>query len=440
MLGEGLRAGLSHMGCTHRTIAYIEREAYAASVLVARMEEGSLDPAPIWPDLLTFDGRRFRGVVDCIAAGFPCQDLSLAGKRAGLDGARSGLFFDILDIADACGARNLFLENVAGIASATASVVDEVEGALDERAAARVLGELADRGWNAEWLTISASDVGASHGRSRWFCFAWRMGHPGLQHLDLQQREDGAEHPGAGQPMAHSERAQRGPQCVGGIGFIQGHDTGGREAHGGSGVADEVLGHADQQRQQQPDHSDSTQPWGNTWSCACGTSCELAHAGCECHRANESQPVQGRSHTPNDCAGSGPMAHTSSPRQQGHELGRACDGNRGGQEAHGSTSQLCGLFAPGPADPEWAGILTSNPELAPALEPAFRSVVNGLAFHMDDCRAARLKCVGNGVVALQAAAAFVVLARRAGFMRNKAVALAEYAQTAIKNIAEKAAA
>lgn len=175
MLDVGLAAGLEHLGFDLRTILYAEREAYPAAVLGARMEEGSLHPAPIWfGDFTKLTAAKFRGVVDCIVAGFPCQDLSLAGKRAGLDGARSGLFFDILDIADACGARGLFLENVAGIASATASVVDEAEGDLEERAAARVLGELADRGWHAEWLTLSASDVGASHGRARWFCWAWR--------------------------------------------------------------------------------------------------------------------------------------------------------------------------------------------------------------------------------------------------------------------------
>jgi site-specific DNA-cytosine methylase len=125
--------------------------------------------------LLTFDGAAWRGRVDCIAAGFPCQDISIAGRRAGLDGKRSGLFFDILDLADACGAWLLSLENVSAIATATASVVDEAEGALDERAAARVVGELADRGWHAEWITLSASDVGASHGRERWFCLAWRV-------------------------------------------------------------------------------------------------------------------------------------------------------------------------------------------------------------------------------------------------------------------------
>jgi DNA (cytosine-5)-methyltransferase 1 len=174
MLGEGLRAGLARMGIDTRVCCYLEREAYPAAVLAARMEEGSLDAAPVWSDILTFDAAAWAGAVDCVVAGFPCQDLSLAGRRAGLDGKRSGLFFDILDIAHACGARYLFLENVAGIASATASVVDETEGPLDERAAARVLGELADRGWHAEWLTLSASDVGASHGRERWFCWAWR--------------------------------------------------------------------------------------------------------------------------------------------------------------------------------------------------------------------------------------------------------------------------
>jgi len=133
MLGEGLRAGLARMGIDTRVGCYLEREAYPAAVLAARMQDGSLDAAPVWSDILTFDAAAWAGAVDCVVAGFPCQDLSLAGRRAGLDGKRSGLFFDILDIAHACGARYLFLENVAGIASATASVVDETEGPLDER-------------------------------------------------------------------------------------------------------------------------------------------------------------------------------------------------------------------------------------------------------------------------------------------------------------------
>ena len=83
MLGEGLRAGLAHLGIPLRTCCYLEREAYPASVLASRIQEQSLDAAPVWSDLLTFDARRWAGAVDGIAAGFPCQDLSLAGKRAG---------------------------------------------------------------------------------------------------------------------------------------------------------------------------------------------------------------------------------------------------------------------------------------------------------------------------------------------------------------------
>lgn len=244
MLGEGLRAGLEYLGIQTRTVCHLEREAYAAAVLAARGQDEALDAAPVWSDLLTFDAAAWRDAVDCIVAGFPCQDLSVAGRRAGLDGKRSGLFFDILRIADDCNAQWLWLENVKGITTATASVVDEAEGELEERAASRVLGELSERGWDAEWLIISASDVGASHGRARWFCFAWRrlahtgrdrgserpqkrcghepreqqtgrtdhygdagkeLGNAGLQHQHLQQWPDGSEHQGAGIQLGNAQ-------------------------------------------------------------------------------------------------------------------------------------------------------------------------------------------------------------------------------------------
>ena len=89
-LGEGLRAGLAHLGRTARPVAYVEREAYAASVLAARMQEGSLDAAPVWSDVTTFNAHQWAGAVDCVVAGFPCQDLSLAGRRAGLDATERG--------------------------------------------------------------------------------------------------------------------------------------------------------------------------------------------------------------------------------------------------------------------------------------------------------------------------------------------------------------
>ena len=79
----GLDLGL-HIVCPgYRTVGYVEREAYAAAALVARMADKALDPAPVWDDLTTFDGRPWRGVVDILTAGYPCQPFSIAGRRLG---------------------------------------------------------------------------------------------------------------------------------------------------------------------------------------------------------------------------------------------------------------------------------------------------------------------------------------------------------------------
>jgi DNA (cytosine-5)-methyltransferase 1 len=346
MLDEGLHAGFAHMGITYRTVCHVEREAYAAAVLAARMQEGSLDEAPIWADVCTFDATAWHGKVDCIVAGFPCQDISVAGKRKGLDGERSGLFFEIPRIADDCGAWFLFLENVAGIATATATVMDEAEGELEERAAARVVGELADLGWNAEWIVVSAADVGASHGRARWFCLAWR------------NVADAAWH-GWNRIENREARSRRGI-C----------ETG------------DMLGDTsciyEQERKPDGAHQVERESW---------------------RRFDE--PVY-------------PVADASSAGLQG------CEQVGSFKERHRSSTsrpatQLCDthLFAPSPNDPRWSAIIRQWQEVSPALEPTFCSMVNGLAFDMGDSRAARLKCIGNGVVALCAAAAFVVLARRA---------------------------
>lgn len=406
MLGEGLRAGLRYLGIETRTVCHIEREAYAAAVLAARIEEGSLDPAPVWSDLLTFDARPWRGVVDGIVAGFPCQDISLAGRRDGLDGQRSGLFFDILDIADACGAWFLALENVAGISSATATVVDEAEGELYERAAARVVGELADRGWNTEWLTVRASDVGASHQRERWFAFAWRVGHAGLQHQHVQQRADGSEHQGAGQPLDNST----GPRCDGTRQRPKA-DSEGRECLLGSGRSN--MGHTERTRRPQTwrGHDEHA---GREPEPGCGSVADTPE-----HGRNKGRPEPGGEQGRPDAAEcGGAMAHPSSPRlPQRISGGGLRDGSlepdaRPDLELHGRP-----LFAPGPADPRWPAILGRWPGLAPAIEAPqsrIRGVADGLAGGAHDCRTQRLRCIGNGVVPLQASIGFVQLLRRAG--------------------------
>ena len=80
----GLELGLKlALGDAFRTVGYVEREAFAASTLVARMEDEALDRAPVWDDLKTFDGVPWRGKVDLVSAGYPCQPFSVAGKRRG---------------------------------------------------------------------------------------------------------------------------------------------------------------------------------------------------------------------------------------------------------------------------------------------------------------------------------------------------------------------
>jgi DNA (cytosine-5)-methyltransferase 1 len=63
-----------------KTVCAVEYDAYAASVLVARQNDGCLEPFPVWDDVRTFDGKAWRGIVDVVSGGFPCTDISVAGK------------------------------------------------------------------------------------------------------------------------------------------------------------------------------------------------------------------------------------------------------------------------------------------------------------------------------------------------------------------------
>jgi DNA (cytosine-5)-methyltransferase 1 len=95
-----------------RTICAVEWDAYARDVLVARQNDGCLKAFPIWDDVQTFDGRPWRGRVDVVSGGFPCQDISCAGKGAGIEGERSGLMWrHMARIIREVGPRFVFVEN-----------------------------------------------------------------------------------------------------------------------------------------------------------------------------------------------------------------------------------------------------------------------------------------------------------------------------------------
>ena len=140
-----------------RTVCAVEREAYPAQVLAQRQNDGILPPFPIWSDVLSFDGRPWRGIVDVISGGFPCQDISSAGKGAGIDGARSGMWSQMARIIGEVRPRFVFVENSPMLVS---------------RGLARVISDLTQMGYDTQWARFSASNFGAPHQRDRLWIVA----------------------------------------------------------------------------------------------------------------------------------------------------------------------------------------------------------------------------------------------------------------------------
>lgn len=135
-----------------KTICAVEFDPYAASVLAARQNDGILKAFPIWDNVCTFDGKPWRGRVDVVSGGFPCQDVSVAGRGAGLDGDRSGLWSEMFRIACEVRPRKVYVEN---------------SPALTVRGLGRVIGDLASVGYDCKWGVVSCRDVGGVHLRER---------------------------------------------------------------------------------------------------------------------------------------------------------------------------------------------------------------------------------------------------------------------------------
>jgi DNA (cytosine-5)-methyltransferase 1 len=142
----------------HRPICAVEIEPYCQQVLSARQKDGFLPWFPIYNDVQTFDGRPWRGLVDVVSGGFPCQDISAAGKGAGISGERSGMWKHMARIIGEVRPRYVIVEN---------------SPVLTSRGLGVVLGDLAALGYDAEWGVLGAVHVGAPHRRERiWICGA----------------------------------------------------------------------------------------------------------------------------------------------------------------------------------------------------------------------------------------------------------------------------
>ncbi|KKN74048.1 hypothetical protein LCGC14_0393880 [marine sediment metagenome] len=201
----GIELGLHRTG-GFRAVCYVEKNPWCVAVTISRIKDGLLCDAPIWTDLKTFDGKPWRGVVDCIASGFPCQPVSTAGKRLGEEDER-WLWPEIIRIICEVRPRIVLLENVPG---------------LLVRGFGRVLGDLAEGGYDAEWDVISAESAGAPHLRERVFIVGYssELGFGGEYRRGTgTELEDGREE------VAHdnsrgcgSERKRRGVEEIRGEG------------------------------------------------------------------------------------------------------------------------------------------------------------------------------------------------------------------------------
>lgn len=347
----GLRLAL---GSAYRTVGYVERETFAASVLVARMAEQAMDAAPVWDDLATFDGGPWSGRVDIVTAGFPCQPFSQAGRRGGTDDDR-WLWPHVHRIVDEMQPQLVFIENVPPI----------VKHGLDD-----ILGGLAESGFDAEWGCLSAADVGATHIRQRLWLLAYRHGE---RRPIVRLTPEGSGHLANRQSSAHvaDTSGERRQPLTRGEPPTQGSVTG-RTALAGD-VANRPI-----------------QDVADAESVAGGPGLRSGTAGSETEALQSDEPRDPRS----------VMADPERTRPQGsvHRI----------QEREQRPSlhrPRLPLWPPRPDDgPRWL-------DNANGPQPSVCRTSDGMANRLD-----RLHAIGNGVVPLVAATAFIRLARRAGLV------------------------
>lgn len=140
------------------TVCAAEIRSDAREVLLQRQRDGVLDRFPIWDDVSTFDGNPWRGCIDIITGGFPCQDISSAGKGAGLQGKRSGLWREYSRIIGEVRPEFVFAEN---------------SPLLRTRGLDVVLSDLTALGYDARWCVLGAWHLGKIHKRDRMWILAY---------------------------------------------------------------------------------------------------------------------------------------------------------------------------------------------------------------------------------------------------------------------------
>ena len=171
------------------TTQFVEIDPFCQKVLKKHFPK-----VPCHDDIKTFTA--YPGQYDVITGGFPCQDISVAGRREGItDQSRSGLFYELIRVIRLVRPKFVVMENVAAI----------LNNGLDI-----VLGELSETGYDAEWSIISASSLGAAHRRSRWWCVAYTndYGSSSSSINEINDETDSSSQEGQNQ-VSESERSSK---------------------------------------------------------------------------------------------------------------------------------------------------------------------------------------------------------------------------------------
>jgi len=183
----GIDLGLRRVLPECRTVAYVEIEAFAIQNLVDKIEAEQLDPAPVYTDVKSFPFKEFRGCVDILSGGFPCQPFSQAGSQRSTEDPRH-IFPYILEGIRECRPSVVFLENVEGIIS---SKTRDGESVLQY-----VLRSLEEVGYSATAGVFSASEIGAPHQRKRVFILGYSTSDGSYQRSEEARRKIGSSQQG----------------------------------------------------------------------------------------------------------------------------------------------------------------------------------------------------------------------------------------------------
>ena len=381
----GLDLGISLAVPDYKAICYVEREAYPAAILVTRMQEGTLSEAPIWDSIETFRGKPWRGKVSIITAGFPCPPVSVAGRRKGTEDER-WLWPEVIRIVRQVKPEWVFLENVRGLLSVESG-----------RAFAGILRDLAKSGYDAEWMLLSAADLGAPHRRERIFI----LGHSrGMGLSGFNRGRTGQEPENGHSQLADSVRAGGSEVPGGPHGYEKENERRSPEHHnqlecGDKGMADTSSSLHDGQmrpRTGRPGSANESEPVADPDGGGRGR--EGLHI-----RSGEQGESKAIPHGPE-------LDDTLNERLEGHG-GNVINGRESRRNDPGPDRPA---WPPGPDDVEgWKQILQLHPELAPATEakPGFRGIPHGPSTWADQLRA-----LGNSVVPVVAAKAFITLRER----------------------------